>query len=254
MPSIQRDSAGNQENKSAQGLVSVIIAAIIVAVLMIVAVSILIVSKEGFFDKPQPENENVQEAVTEEATTAETTTVPETTTVQETTTVIVTTTEAPTVAPAHQIDWSYATNTTAYLKNPTGKTRVYLTCGVMSQDHWISGYDPVTIHEVYTDGCCKVSYVTDRGNTNTYLARISDFTFHQRDWTYGTDFVAYLRNPSGKTTVYTSCGVVATDHWISGEDPVTIHEVYTDGCCRVSYITDSGITRTYYAKIYDFVF
>ena len=76
----------------------------------------------------------------------------------------------------HQTDPGYAKNYIAYLRNPSGKTRVYLECGVMSPDHWISGDDPITIHEVYTDGCCKVSYVTDGGVIMTYLAKIVDFT------------------------------------------------------------------------------
>jgi len=76
----------------------------------------------------------------------------------------------------HQTAPGYAKNYVAYLKNPSGKTKVYLECGVISPDHWISGNEPVTIHEVYTDGCCKVSYVTDGGVIRTYLAKIVDFT------------------------------------------------------------------------------
>lgn len=91
--------------------------------------------------------------------------------------------------------------------------------------------------------------------------KISDYYFgvpnygdssHAIDPNYSKNYTTYLKNPSGKTTVYSSCGVVASGHYISGNDPVTIHEVYTDGCCKVSYTTDSGATRTYYAKISDF--
>lgn len=155
--------------------------------------------------------------------------------------------------PAHVVSYNYNTNFTAYLRNPSGKTRVYTSCGVMASDHWISGPEPVTIHEVYTDGCCRVSYITDSGTVRTYYAKISDFvTAHIINYNYGREFYAYVRNPHGKTKVYTSCGVMASDHWISGYEPVRIHEVYTDGCCKVSYITDSGIVRTYYAKTSDF--
>ncbi len=81
---------------------------------------------------------------------------------------------------------------------------------------------------------------------------IIDAEPHKVDSNYGKNYTTNLKNPSGKTTVYSSCGIVASGHYISGNDPVTIHEVYTDGCCKVSYTTDSGATRTYYAKISDF--
>ncbi len=158
-----------------------------------------------------------------------------------------------TVSTQHHIDSYYSTNYTAYLRNPSARVTVYSACGVVAYGHWISGNDPVTIHEVYTDGCCKVSYSTDNGAVRTYYAKISDFaTGHTVSSYYGRNYTAYLRNPSSKVTVYTACGVPAHGHWISGSDPVTIHEVYTDGCCKVSYSTDSGAVRTYYAKISDF--
>ncbi len=77
---------------------------------------------------------------------------------------------------------------------------------------------------------------------------------HKVDTNYGANFTAYLKNPNSQVTVYSSCGVAESGRYISGSDPVTIHEVYTDGCCKVSYTTDSGVTRTVYAKISDFRF
>ncbi len=155
----------------------------------------------------------------------------------------------------HIVSSYYGKNYTAYLRNPSARVSVYTSCGVPANGHWISGSEPVTIHEVYTDGCCKVSYYTDSGAVKTYYAKIGDFTTgHMLSDRYGRNYIAYLRNPRARVSVYTSCGVPAYGHWISGNEPVTIHEVYTDGCCKVSYITDSGAVKTYYAKIGDFIF
>ena len=83
----------------------------------------------------------------------------------------------------HTINNSYGKNITAYLKSPTKKIPVYTSCGVIASGHYISGKDPVTIHEVYTDGCCKVSYKTDSGSTRTYLSKISYFNTHVHAYT-----------------------------------------------------------------------
>ncbi|MBR3975680.1 MAG: RICIN domain-containing protein [Clostridia bacterium] len=41
----------------------------------------------------------------------------------------------------------------------------------------------------------------------------------------------------------------STGGYVNASDPCTIHEVYTDGCCKFSYILDNGNTRTAYGKI-----
>ncbi len=67
----------------------------------------------------------------------------------------------------------------------------------------------------------------------TYVAKMGGTTStHAINTSYGTNYTAYLNNPSEHVPVYTSCGVVASGHYITGSDPVTIHEVYTDGCCN----------------------
>lgn len=71
---------------------------------------------------------------------------------------------------------------------------------------------------------------------------------HTVNSNYGKNFVAYLNNPSRQTPVYDESHNLVSGRYISGNDPCTIHEVYTDGCCKVSYVTDSGVTRTYYTK------
>mgnify|MGYP003292155753 CR=1 FL=1 len=104
----------------------------------------------------------------------------------------------------------------------------------------------------YTD---EYGHKTSTGTVKRIYLRpaYKESSKHTVDSNYGKNYTDYLKNPSGKTTVYSSCGIVASGHYISGKDPVTIHEVYTDGCCKVSYTTDSGATRTYYAKISDFI-
>ncbi len=83
----------------------------------------------------------------------------------------------------HTVDNSYEKNITAYLKDPNKHIPVYTSCGVVASGHYITGKDPVTIKEVYTDGCCKVSYKTDSGSTKTYLSKISYFNIHTHSYT-----------------------------------------------------------------------
>ena len=118
------------------------------------------------------------------------------------------------------------------------------------------------------------SYViTVEGNTNTNGSsqgngvyrltsrKIADLYFgvpnytevsikHTVDTSYGTNFTAYpkaeitaenIRDAYHNQIDSTSC------IWTS--DKCTIQEVYTDGCCKVTYPLDSGGTKTVYSKI-----
>lgn len=71
---------------------------------------------------------------------------------------------------------------------------------------------------------------------------------HTVDSSYSKNFTAYLKNPSQQVPVYNSDHSVQSGRYVTGSDPCTIHEVYTDGCCKFSYTTDSGTTRTCYTS------
>ena len=71
---------------------------------------------------------------------------------------------------------------------------------------------------------------------------------HSRDNSYSTEFTAYLKNPGSNHYVF-NASHNNTGGYVNDTDPCTIHEVYTDGCCKFSYLTSSGSTKTAYGKI-----
>ncbi len=73
---------------------------------------------------------------------------------------------------------------------------------------------------------------------------------HTKDSTYGTNFTAY---PKAKITAENILNEYHNQwdstSYIAVTDLCTIHEVYTDGCCKVTYPLDAGGTKTVYSKI-----
>ena len=120
----------------------------------------------------------------------------------------------------------------------------------------------VTVYDCNWDNNCGISKRhssfgawSGRNSNKLTLLRASNYSdidgpvvSHKVDSSYGKNFTAYLKNPSSQTPVYDANHNLVSGRYISGNDPCTIHEVYTDGCCKVSYVTDSGATRTYYTK------
>ncbi len=106
----------------------------------------------------------------------------------------------------HVVNSSYSTNFTAYLKNPGSNVTVYSSCGVVASGHYITGSDPVTIKEVYTDGCCKVSYQTDSGTTRTYFAKYSSFQTHTHNYTQRLREPDHPHRISERCSSYSTCG------------------------------------------------
>ena len=161
---IEQQKPENKKNKNLAAIIIPVCVAVVIAIITIFAVIAFRNESAGKTDGEDESGVSQTVLSDEEIHTSEAASVKD---------VAAETTQS---AATHQIDPGYTKNFVAYLRNPTGKTRVYLECGVMASDHWISGTEPVTIHEVYTDGCCKVSYVTDGGVIRTYLAKIVDFT------------------------------------------------------------------------------
>ena len=71
---------------------------------------------------------------------------------------------------------------------------------------------------------------------------------HTVNTSYGKDFTAYLKSPETNHYVFDS-NHNSTGSYVNASDPCTIHEVYTDGCCKFTFILDNGNTRTAYGKI-----
>ncbi len=76
----------------------------------------------------------------------------------------------------HKVDSSYGKNFTAYPKAKITASNIFdANHNQISSTAWIGTSDKCTIHEVYTDGCCKVTYPLDDGGTKTVYSKISLF-------------------------------------------------------------------------------
>lgn len=71
---------------------------------------------------------------------------------------------------------------------------------------------------------------------------------HTVDTSYPTNFSAVAL---ARMNVFNADHSVLSNHWVDAGDICTIHEVYTDGCCKVTYPTSSG-SKTYYCKASNF--
>ncbi|MBE6737715.1 MAG: hypothetical protein E7566_03550 [Ruminococcaceae bacterium] len=82
------------------------------------------------------------------------------------------------VTQTHTVDSSYGTNFTAYPKAKITAEKIFdANHNQISSTAWIGTSDQCTIHEVYTDGCCLVSYPLESGGTKTVYSEISLFDF-----------------------------------------------------------------------------
>lgn len=81
------------------------------------------------------------------------------------------------VVVTHTIDSKYSKNFTAYPKAKITASNIFdANHNQISSTAWIGTTDKCTINEVYTDGCCKVTYPLDGGGTKTAYSKISLFT------------------------------------------------------------------------------
>lgn len=93
-------------------------------------------------------------------------------------------------------------------------------------------------------------------STSNYVKRIyvrpnySGLTTHTADTSFGTDFTAYPKAKITAENIFNAYhSQIDSTSWIGTSDKCTIHEVYTDGCCKVTYPLDAGGTKTVYSKI-----
>ena len=108
----------------------------------------------------------------------------------------------------HTVNSSYGKNFTAYPKAKITASNIFdANHNQISSTAWIGTSDKCTIHEVYTDGCCKVSYPLDSGGTNTVYSKISLFNTHVHNYT--GDRVYQPEHPhriSQRCVDYATCG------------------------------------------------
>ena len=84
----------------------------------------------------------------------------------------------------HTVNSSYGTNFTAYPKAKITASNIFdANHNQIDSSSWIGTSDKCTIHEVYTDGCCKVTYPLDAGGTKTVFSKISLFNLHTHSYT-----------------------------------------------------------------------
>lgn len=79
-------------------------------------------------------------------------------------------------AVSHKVDTKYDKNFTAYPKAKITASNIFdANHNQISSTAWIGTSDKCTINEVYTDGCCKITYPLDGGGTKTAYSKISLF-------------------------------------------------------------------------------
>ncbi len=88
-------------------------------------------------------------------------------------------------AVSHTVDTKYGKNFTAYPKAKITAANIFdANHNQISSTAWIGTSDKCTILEVYTDGCCKLTYPLDGGGTKTVYSKISLFnTTHNHSYT-----------------------------------------------------------------------
>ena len=124
----------------------------------------------------------------------------------------------------------------------------------------------VTIYDCNWDNNCGISkrycsFGTWSGRNSSKLTllradnyNVIDGDTHKVDSNYGKNFTAYPKAEITASDIFdANHNQISSTAWIGTSDKCTIHEVYTDGCCKVSYPLDGGGTKTVYSKIKLFI-
>ena len=119
----------------------------------------------------------------------------------------------------------------------------------------------VTVYDCNWDNNCGIrkAYVkfgawSGRNSSKLTLLRSdnypSDTIVHTVNSSYGKNFTSYPKAKITARNIYdANHNQISSTAWIGTSDKCTIHEVYTDGCCKISYPLDSGESKTVYSKI-----
>lgn len=124
--------------------------------------------------------------------------------------------------------------------------------------------DGVRVYDCNWDNNCGISLRkssfgawSGRNSTKLSLLRADNYTSingsaisHKVDTKYGKNFTAYPKAKITASSIFdANHNQISSTAWIGVSDKCTIQEVYTDGCCKVTYPLDSGGTKTVYSKI-----
>ena len=112
------------------------------------------------------------------------------------------------ISSKHTVDSSYGTNFSAYpIAKITAENIFNEYHSQIDSTSWIGTSDKCTIHEVYTDGCCKVTYPLDAGGTKTVYSKISLFNTHTHDYSGARVYQsAHPHEITQRCVDYATCG------------------------------------------------
>ncbi len=117
--------------------------------------------------------------------------------------------------------------------------------------------DGVWIYDCNWDSNCGINLRkssfgawSGRNSSKLTLLRADNYDTHTVDSSYGTSFTAYPKEKITASNILDAYhNQISSTAWIGTSDLCTIHEVYTDGCCKASYPLDSGGSQTVYCKV-----
>ena len=158
--------------------------------------------------------------------------------------------------------YSYA-NVKSLLKNAKcGDVLQFNTTKQHSMIIYSVGSDGLTVYDCNWDNNCGIrkAYVgfgawSGRNSSKLTLLRSDNYpaesqVSHTVNSSYGKNFTSYPKSKITAANIFdANHNQISSTAWIGTSDKCTIHEVYTDGCCKVSYPLDSGGTKTVYSKI-----
>ena len=143
--------------------------------------------------------------------------------------------------PTHTVDSSYGTNFTAYPKAKiTAENIRDANHNQISKSAWIGTSDLCTIHEVYTDGCCKVTYPLSNGSTKTVYSKISLFnvSIPRSPASLGDSFTAPILNKEHWKIIENNNGVIQTANETGTSNQLWKFERQSDGSYKISSCSD----------------
>ena len=131
-----------------------------------------------------------------------------------------------------------------YTGNTYGHVAIYEASNAIWHQNWGYSYVIKTTNKSYNSLSTKLTYWGYIRPNFSGTPSVS----HTRNTSYGTNFAATANE---KIDVFNADHSDPGNYYIDKGDQCTIHEVYTDGCCYVTYPISGG-TRTYYAPISKF--
>ncbi len=162
----------------------------------------------------------------------------------------------------HSLDSSYGANITAYPKAKITAENIFdANHNQISSGAWIGTSDKCTIHEVYTDGCCKVTYPLDSGGSKTVYSKISLFrasTPSVKYWVSSTEYGDEVSEGTAGNSyylcyyLYDSISKKDWDEVVSSDYEIRLTIYYPDGTVKYTnenkFDYDRSWIRSYFGE------